>query len=516
MQQQQEQSQRQSQAQRIAPHQIQANLLLQCSTQELLQAITQEQQENPALDGADGLDEISGCPYCPPFGLCAQCTQRRDERADEGVDRMDVESAAGDDAASGDDASDERLLHLADRERLRAEGHDMGLSLSGSGDGEFDPLLLARVPTSLADQILTHLRATAADPREVAVAEYLVDSLDERGYLRLDIEEACAVLHVPCTLITEVLHRLHACDPPGIGARDLRECLLLQMTARRDLGDPAEYDGLAETLLRHHWEAFIQRRHGHLARSLGVSGARMDAAVRFIQTRLAPHPADGFRPPWEHCPNTQSIAVRPDVVVRRTLAGFRAEVQGFDVLDLQVNPQYRRLYEEFRAGRTASRGTHRQVSDHEKHVVTYVERADLFLKNLHQRRRTIQRIAEAILELQQGFIETGRRGFLHPLTRTRLAQRLELHESTVSRALLHKYIQLPSQEVVPFDVFFENAVSAKDTVADLIAGEAPDMPLSDHAIAEVLAERGFPVARRTVVKYREELRLPASYLRRRR
>ena len=166
---------------------------------------------------------------------------------------------------------------------------------------------------------------------------------------------------------------------------------------------------------------------------------------------------------------------------------------------------------------TASRGaSRRSVSDHEKHVVAYVERADLFLKNLQQRRRTIQRIAEAILEMQQGYLETGQRTFLRPLTRTRLAQRLELHESTVSRALLHKFVQLPSQEVVSFDVFFENAVSAKDIVAGLIAAESDDTPLSDQAIAETLKQRGYPVARRTVVKYLEELRLPASYLRRRR
>ena len=113
-----------------------------------------------------------------------------------------------------------------------------------------------------------------------------------------------------------------------------------------------------------------------------------------------------------------------------------------------------------------------------------MERADLFLKNLQQRRRTIQRIAEAILELQQGFLETGQRAFLRPLTRTGLAQRLDLHESTVSRALLHKYVQLPSQEVVSFDVFFENAVSAKDIVAGLIAEESADAPLSDQAIAD--------------------------------
>ncbi|MBV9852651.1 MAG: RNA polymerase factor sigma-54 [Armatimonadetes bacterium] len=515
MQQQQEQIQRQAQTHRIAPHQIQANQLLQYGTQELIQAIAQEQQENPALDSADTLDEPPGCPHCPPFGPCPHCAQRRDERIAERDATPDVDIAAGDDAVSGDDAPDERLLLRAEQDRLRMDSADAGMSLGG-GDGEFDPLMLARAPTLLADQLLMHLRATAADSVEISIAEYLVDSLDEHGYLRLDIDEACAVLRVPCARITEVLRRLQSCDPPGIGARDLRECLLLQMRARSELNDPAEYDPLAETLLRDHWDAFAQRRHALLARSLYVIPARLEAAVGFILERLTPRPAAQFRPPWEHCPNTRSMAVRPDVIIRRTLAGFSVEVQGADGQDLRVNPQYRRLYDEFRATRAAATGLRRQVSDHEKHVVAYVERADLFLKNLQQRRRTIQRIAEAIVESQQGFLETGQRAFLRPLTRTRLAQELDLHESTVSRALLHKFVQLPSQEVVSFDIFFENAVSAKDAVAALIAEESADAPLSDQAIAEALAERGLPVARRTVVKYREELRLPASYLRRHR
>ncbi len=509
----QDQTQRQTQSQRIAPGQIQANLLLQCSTQELLQAIAQEQQQNPALEmeSGDTFDDASGCPNCPPYGLCAPCAERRSERAEETDARVDVETA-GDDAAGGGDAAEERQSLRAEWEPLYADA-EAGRS---AGDTEFDPLLLVRAPVELSEQLLLHLRAVAADAAEAAVAEYLVNSLDDAGYLRLDIDEACAVLRVPCGLISEGVRRLQACDPPGIGARDLRECLLLQARARRENGEAAEYDALAEMLLEDYWEALTQRRHAPLARRLGVSPARMEAALRFLRERLTPNPAAQFRAPWEHCPNTQSVTVRPDVLVRRTLAGFAVEVLGQDGLDLRVNPQYRRLYDEFRAAKGTVRTLRRHISDHERHVVAFVERADLFLRNLQQRRRTIQRITEAIVEQQQGFLETSRRVFLRPMTRTGLAQELGLHESTVSRALLHKYVQLPTQEVVPFDIFFENAVSVKDAVAELIAGEPPDAPLTDQALVEMLTARGFQVARRTVVKYREDLRLPASYLRRRR
>jgi RNA polymerase sigma-54 factor len=511
----QDQQFKQTQTQRIAPHQIQANLLLQCSTQELLQAISLEQQQNPALDSAesDSLEDVFGCPSCPPFGLCRQCAERREDHASEReIDtRVDTETA-GDDAAGGGDPAEEREAQRREWELMRAETR---ASAAGS-EGDFDPLLLVRAPVQLSEQLLLHLRATSADPMDASIAEYLVNCLDDSGYLRLDIDEACAVLRVPCTRVSAGVQRLQACDPPGIGARDLRECLLLQMRARAESDESEEYDPVALTLLTHHWDALTQRRHVPLARSLGVTPARLELALRFIRERLTPHPAGQFRVPWDHCPNTESRAIRPDVMIRRTESGFDVDLLGLDGLDLHVNPQYQRLYDSLRAARNQPQGTRRRLSDHERHVVEFVERADLFVRNIQQRRRTIVRITRAIVEQQQGFLETGQRSFLRSMTRTRLAQDLGLHESTVSRALLHKFVQLPAQEVVPFDIFFENAVSVKDAVAELIAQESSDSPLTDQAIKDILQKRGVQVARRTVVKYREELRLPASYLRRRR
>ena len=151
-----------------------------------------------------------------------------------------------------------------------------------------------------------------------------------------------------------------------------------------------------------------------------------------------------------------------------------------------------------------------------RHVIQYVERARLFLKNIQQRQRTIERITRCLIDAQQGYIETGSRAFLYPITRTELARRANLHESTVSRALLHKYVQLPNQDVVSFDVFFAPASSIKDSIAQMIAEEDPRNPHSDESLRKMLSESGVDVARRTIVKYREALRIPASYLRRHR
>lgn len=521
----QENIQRQAQVQKLAPHLIQANALLQCSTLELQQIIEQEQQENPALDILpDGLETgETGCRLCPGsrIGGCAHCPFSHDSHPlsengrSDGDDGPSLAESQAVLAARGDDTAEDQQREA----RTEGEWSQSGGEDGGGGEGDFDPLLLARTQTTLAEELLLHLRATSQTAQEMLIAEYLVDSLDARGWLQVDIDEACAVLRVPCRLIMQGIERLQGCEPSGVGARDLHECLLLQMRALREEGDPAHFDTVALVLLTDHWKALIQRRHVSLARKLNVTPQSIETALAFIR-KLHPNPAAGFRPPWDNSGSTGSKAVRPDVIIKRSGIGFVVEIVGFENTALQVNPHYRGLYEAIRASRSggepAKDGGVRLSADHQKHVIAYVERANMFLKNLQQRRRTIHKITQTLIECQQGFLETGQRSFLRPLTRTRLAKMVGMHESTISRALLQKYVQLPTQDVVSFDVFFENAVSIKEIIASLVAAETREAPLCDQAIVDALTERGHTVARRTVVKYREDLRIPASYLRRRR
>ena len=522
----QENIQRQTQVQKLAPHLIQANSLLQCSTMELQQAIEQEQQENPALELLSDGPEAGegGCRLCPGsrIGSCAHCPFSRDSHplSESSLSERGHEDESGQSLAESLAVLAARGEETAEDERQAARAENEFGPGTEEGEGEFDPLLLARTQTSLAEQLLMHLRATSQTPDEVRIAEYLVDSLNERGWLQVNVDEACAVLRVPCSLITQGIERLQACDPPGVGARDLRECLLLQMRHLREEGEDRSFDPVALALLAHHWDAFVQRRFAMLARKMNIPLKRVEAAADFITKKLKPNPAAGFRMPWDHHQNGQSRGIRPDVIVKRGVTGFAVEVLGFDNTTLQINPYYRGLYDAIRAsrhgGEPARDGAVRLSADHQKHVIAYVERANMFLKNLQQRRRTIQKITMAVIECQQGFLETGQRAFLRPLTRTHLAKMVGMHESTVSRALLYKYVQLPSQDVVSFDIFFENAVTLKGIIAALVSEESPGLPLNDQAIVDALQERGFTVARRTVVKYREEMRISASYLRRRR
>src|SRR4029079_19673057 len=153
----------------------------------------------------------------------------------------------------------------------------------------------------------------------------------------------------------------------------------------------------------------------------------------------------------------------------------------------------------------SGRGNH--TEDERKHVVEHVERAEQFIRSLNQRRQTLRQITRSIVDAQTGFLETGSRQFLRPLTRTSIGRILTVHESTVSRATANKYVQLPNQEVVSFNVFFNASLSVKDAIEDLISNEDPSQPLSDQQIVNLLAEKGVRVARRTVVKYRESQKI---------
>jgi len=486
--------------------------------------IEQEQQTNPALEPAEG-GAAGSCPACPVGNPanCVHCPFKRSNNSLDDAPSPEAEAPSalefrfmmgGTDDESDDDAQALRASRL---DRLDPSG-DFSAPIS---DSDFDPLLLAAAPSSLREDLLSHLRGGARTHKEAMIAEYLIDCLDDKGYLHLDTGEAQIVLGASAMEIEEGIARLQACEPAGIGARSLHECLLLQLEYKRDLQGAERHDQIAEMIVKDHWDLFKERRYSRIARRLSISQERAEEAFEYIKNELSPYPAEQYRTPWTHRPDGISDAVKPDVIIVRTISGFRAEMAGIDGLNLQINPYYRNLYNAIRSRSRSERDRVRTDGkpvprDLQKHVLEYVERADLLLKNIERRQWTIQRIAVALVEHQQGFLETGQKSFMRPLTRTQVAHELGMHESTISRALLHKYVQLPSQEVVSFDFFFGVSSTARDAVAEMIAAEDRRNPLSDQAITQALNDRGITIARRTVVKYREELRLPASYLRRQR
>jgi RNA polymerase sigma-54 factor len=464
------QEQRQTITQRIDPKLIMANAILQQNSVELLQHIEAELLENPALDvleedapcGGDCLDPNS-CPYC---------SQRLAAASRQEVD-LDVES-----------------------DNFHEPGFDP--------DEDFDPVGNLEAELTLQEHLRSLLRASVSG-EDYVLGEYLINSLDDNGYLDGEPAELALELGVPEEEMLRLLKIIQGFDPPGIGARDVKECMLIQLRFLREEGQGSP---LAERMIRLHFDHVVSGRYARLARSLGVSLEKAKATGEFIRTRLNPYPASQFRAPWSYKPMNSKSAVRPDVIIRRTEFGYEVDISAGDSLALGVSPHYREEYNRIKSGE-------RVPEDEKRHVTEFVERAELFIRNINQRRRTLRQITRCIVDCQQGFVETGSRAYLRSLTRTRVAEVLGIHESTVSRATAKKFVQLPNQEVVSFDIFFNPSLSVKTAIEEIISSEDPSKPLSDRQIVERLGERGINVARRTVVKYRDSQKLLSSNRRRR-
>lgn len=467
-----EQGIRHSLSQKIDPKLIMANNILQLSSMELTQLIEQELVENPALEVPEE-DPCEGCDQ--PKTLCIDCPFRKNSLSSEDMDLSAYEL--------------EQPIDFA----------------ADSEDGEGDFIANIRAEITLRDH-LNSLLVGSVPPEQQEIGEYIVSNINDAGRLEGSIEQVALELSRDLDEVEAVLAMIQTFDPPGVGARNLQECLRIQLER---LEEDGEGNPVALEMVREYWQEMLAGKIGRIARRLKVSAREVDAATEFIKKQLNPYPGNGFRPPFQNESDNHGASVKPDVMIRKTPSGYEIEVAGYDQHFLSINPRYRLMYEEIQTG-----GDKKYTKDDKKHISEFVERADLFLKNINQRRRTLRQITRAIVEFQQGYLETGSRAFARPLTRTKLAQTLTMHESTVSRATSNKYVQLPSEEVVPFDFFFDGSVSVKDMIVDLISAEDKCSPLSDQQIADILKERGLDVARRTVVKYREAEKILSSRQRR--
>jgi len=465
------QQQKHALQQRIDPKMILANQILQLTSMELQQAIEQELAENPALEMSEE-DPCEGCDM--PKSLCIDCSFRKQTVSDDDVD-------------------------------LSAHEFEMSYDFSGNSEGEGDFIGNIQAEVTLQDHVRALLRVVA--PEECfEIGDYLISNIGDNGYLECTVEEAASELGVSKDRVSATLSIIQSLEPSGVGARDLQECLRIQL---EQLAEDGMGNSVALAMVQWRWQDMLSHKYSHIARKLKVPIRATHDAVDFIKRKLNPYPGNAFRLPWANKLDNTRNTIRPDVVIKRTPTGYEVEVMGNEQFFLALNSYYRRMYAEMR-GRSAKKHS----EEDRKHVVEFVERADLFIRNINQRRKTLRTIARAIVELQQGYIETSAKSFLRPLTRTKLAASLEIHESTISRATANKYVQLPNQEVVSFDFFFDGSLSVKDLIGQIIASEDPHSPLSDQHIAEMLQARGLSVARRTVVKYREAQKILSSRQRR--
>ncbi|HEY7125832.1 MAG TPA: RNA polymerase factor sigma-54 [Ktedonobacterales bacterium] len=441
--------------------------ILQLSAEELEQLAAVEVRDNPAFE----MEEVSQCQCCGTQmkdGICPNCGTTAGSRAENTPEWEDYNEPG----------------------------------VSSSEEDDYDPLARVESLESLEESLLSHMR-TMVSPDDFPIAEYLIWNLDSHGYLQVSVEEAAWTLRVALEQVLHVLDILQMQEPVGIGARDLRECLLIQLRWFRELGSPQP---LAEKLVDKYLNQLGEHRFAEIAREVHAPGSHVRQAWQFIRTNLTPFPAHVYDASASAGAGARAhtTLVRPDVVIRRVETGFEAEVVENKKYLFRLNPTYNHL---------AKHLDRQQSSEEERqHIRHYTSRAQFFIDCIHQRWETLKKISDALVEYQCEFLEKGVR-YLVPLTRGELAQKVGLHESTISRATANKFVLLPEGRTIPFDEFFDGSLRAKDTLRELIASEDPRHPLSDEELAAELAERGLVVARRTVAKYRESLRILPSRLR---
>lgn len=458
---------------RVSPRLIAANHILEMSSQELQDAIAAEIDENPALDMID----ITPCPTCgqPIEGdACPRCSRKTEEPIAD---------------ATMLDPTEQYLDNLAWN------------STTVTRDEEFDPLTLVAAQVSLEERLLMDLGAML-DEADLKIAEYLVGSLDTDGYLRCSTYEVCRAFDVEPEKVESIVAALQSLDPPGIGARDVRECMVLQL---QYLAARGEAHPLAVPLVTDHLEDLGKHKFNKIAAQMGVDAAEVEAAWEFVKSRLNPHPAQGFDGvPTRSGPRPTQGYVVPDVIISEGKDGIEVEVVESRRFGLSINSMYHQLLQQ------ANQNLAQYTAEEREHIQHYVSRAKMFIANINQRRQTMQKITDYLVAYQKEYLLHGVRQ-LRPLTRAMLAEHTGIHESTVSRATAGKFVMLPNGEVIPFAHFFTASLGVKDIIKDMIAKE--ERPLTDQEIATRLREYGYNVARRTVAKYRDQLDILPSSLR---
>ena len=488
-------SQRLTQSLVLAPQLQQSLALLQAPTLELKALVEAELQQNPVLEEAaeseqDQQEKDAGDterleaadPAEPPADLTFD--PAAEKTSTEPVDDFQAEF--------------ERLVQLDQEWRDHFAQTNIPSRASAEEEEKrqfmFDSLVSS---TSLQEILLEQVRESALAREQWPIAEMLIGNIDEYGYLKATLEELTASTGLPQDKIQEVLQVIQTFDPSGVGARDLRECLMLQLERTR------QTDTLEYRIVRDFMEALGKRRIPEIARGTGTEVDEVQDALENI-ARLEPRPGRAYL-----ADNDQYIL--PEVFVHRSGDDFVVSTNNEHIPHLRISNTYKDLMSQ---------------GDNTPEVRNYIRekiRAGKFLiKSLHQRQQTILNIAREIVHRQREFMEKGV-AFLKPLTMVQIAEVVGVHETTVSRAVSGKYMQTP-QGIFEMKYFFTAGIqtasgdgmsntSVKDMIAEIFKQEDPGKPLSDQAVVRMLQDKGIVIARRTVAKYRTELNILPSNLR---
>jgi RNA polymerase sigma-54 factor len=480
----------------LAPQLQQSLALLQAPTLELKALVEQELEQNPVLEEIP-IEEMEQ----------QDKSEREGEPATDSLDPTEppadltfdpAEEKGNNDPVDDFQAEFERLTQM-DQEWRDLFSQSSAPIRSSQEDEEkrqfmFDSLVAG---TSLQETLLEQVRLSELDENQRPLAEMIIGNIDDYGYLKSSVDELAFATNSDPDKLRGVLEVIQSFHPPGVGARDLRECLMLQLQ-RAGLQKTLEYRMVSE-----HMDALGKRRFPEIARALGQSVEDIQSAANRIGN-LEPRPGRAFLPD-----NDQFIL--PEVFVTKVGDDFVVTTNNEQIPHLRISNTYKDLM--------ARAQSDNEVRDYIREKI----RAGKFLiKSIHQRQATILNIGREIVHRQREFMEKGV-AYLKPLTMVQVAEVVGVHETTVSRAVSAKYMQTP-QGMFEMKYFFTSGIqtsdgagmsntSVKDMISDIFAKEEPSKPLSDQEVVKMLSDKGIVIARRTVAKYRSELNILPSNLR---
>ena len=353
------------------------------------------------------------------------------------------------------------------------------------------------ISESLQEHLLSQLAFTGLSEEDRRIGELIIGSIDEDGFLALELDDLALSTGYQSARLEDVLLLIQTFDPIGVGARSLSECLLLQI---RRLGME---ESLEAEVAAHHLNLLGSKKYPDLARLLHVEVSEVSRIAEFIGT-LEPKPGRRFS-------SESATYVSPEIAIKMIDGAYQPIMNNDALPRLRISNHYRKLMDE--------KSTTKEVK---KYIHDKVQAGAFLIKSIDQRQQTIRRIAEEIIAVQTPFFDEGV-SKLKPLTMSEVADKIGVHETTVSRAIANKYMQTP-QGVYDMKYFFTPGFKSadgesmsnkaiKDAIAQLVANEPPTKPLSDQAMVNQLKEKGIKVARRTIAKYREELQILPSHLR---
>ena len=474
----------------MTPQLQQAIRLLQLSTLELQTEIQQTLEENPMLE----LEEDN-------------------QSSDTSTDSSETQTTTEQEISAGDAQLDmEKNQEIPDELAVDTDWGDIydiapsSTSSSSSSDGGNDYLENQSLgDENLQDHLLWQLQNSPTSETDLSIGTSIIDAINDDGYLTESVEDIhqslVDELDIELDEVEAMLHRIQRFDPLGVGARDLRECLLLQLE-QFDPGTPELAD--VKILIENYLDLIGTHDYARLQRKTRRSEEELHALISFIQT-LNPKPGSVISSGTTHY-------IAPDIYVRKDHGRWRVDLNPETAPKIRVNQIYADHL------KASGRG------ENNSHLKNSLQEARWFIKSLQSRNETLMRVGKAIVERQRLFLEYGDEG-MKPMILRDIAEELEMHESTISRVTTQKYMHTP-RGVFEFKFFFSSRVSTSDggecsatairaMMKKLIENENPQKPLSDNKISAFLVKEGINVARRTVAKYRESMMIPPSNERKR-